>query len=150
VLYIATRRWRWAAAVWSIFLLALCALTAANIVVLPQSFSWYVWPVGNGSHVCLVMAGVMTSQIFFGLRPGTDDRPDAKSATLWSVTIGLLALIAGWLLTPLGISKIRATPTWTLWNIGAAMLVFTALYWICDQRRQIAWAAVVRPAGANT
>ena len=150
ILYIPTRRWRWATPLWSILLLALCACTAAKIVVLPSSFSWYVWPVGNGSHVCLVMAGVMTSQIFFGLRPGTDDRPDAKSATLWSVTIGLLALMAGWLLTPLGISKIRATPTWTLWNIGVAMLVFTALYWICDQRRQTAWAAVVRPAGANT
>lgn len=150
ILYIPTRRWRWATPLWSILLLALCACTAAKIVVLPSSFSWYVWPVGNGSHVCLVMAGVMTSQIFFGLRPGTDDRPDAKSATLWSVTIGPLALVVGWLLTPLGISKIRATPTWTLWNIGVAMLVFTALYWICDQRRQTAWAAVVRPAGANT
>jgi predicted acyltransferase len=69
---------------------------------------------------------------------------------LRAVVIGLFAIAAGWLLTPLGISKIRATPTWTLWNIGAAMLVFTLLYWICDQRRRTAWAAVVRPAGANT
>jgi predicted acyltransferase len=150
VLYIPTRRWRWAVPAWSVLLLALCVVTTAKIVILPHSFSLYAWPVGNGSHVCLVMAGVVASQIFFGLRPGTDDRPDARAATLRSVAIGLLALAAGWLLAPLGISKIRATPTWTLWNIGAAMLVFTLLYWICDQRCRTGWAALVRPAGANT
>jgi len=150
VLYIPTRRWRWAAPAWFLLLLALCALTAAKIVVLPHAFSWYVWPVGNGSHVCLVMAGVITSQILFGLRPGTDDRPAAKRAMSWSVAAGLLALTAGWLFAPLGISKIRATPTWTLWNVGAAMLAFTLLYWVCDQQRRTAWAAFVRPAGANT
>jgi heparan-alpha-glucosaminide N-acetyltransferase len=96
------------------------------------------------------MAGVMTSQIYLGLRSGTDDRRDAKRATTWSVAIALLSFAAGWLLVPLGISKIRATPTWTLWNIGAAMLVFALLYWICDQRRQTGWAALVKPGGANT
>jgi predicted acyltransferase len=150
VLYIPTRRWRWAAPAWSVLLLALCACTAAKILVLPHSFSWWIWPVGNGSHVCLVMAGVMTSQIYLGLRSGTDDRRDAKRATTWSVAIALLSFAAGWLLVPLGISKIRATPTWTLWNIGAAMLVFALLYWICDQRRQTGWAALVKPGGANT
>ena len=62
----------------------------------------------------------------------------------------LLALAAGWLAVPLGISKIRATPAWTLWNIGAAMLAFTLLYWICDQWKKIRWAAPFHPAGANT
>lgn len=149
-LYIPTRRWRWAAPAWSLLLLGLCACTAAKIIVLPGSFSWWVWPVGNGSHVCLVMAGVMTSQIFFGLRPGIDDRENVRDAMVRSTGIGLLALAAGWLMAPLGISKIRATPTWTLWNIGAAMLVFTLLYWICDRKSRTGWAAVVRPAGANT
>ncbi len=150
VLYIPTRRWRWAAPAWFVLLFALCALTAAKIVVLPHSFSWYMWPVGNGSHVCLVIAGVVASQIFFGVRPGVDGRPNAKAAMVWAVASGLLALGAGWLFAPLGISKIRATPTWTLWNAGAALLAFTLLYWICDQRRQSGWAAPFRPAGANT
>jgi heparan-alpha-glucosaminide N-acetyltransferase len=150
VLYIPTRRRRWAAPAWFVLLLALCALTAAKIVVLPQSFSWYVWPVGNGSHVALVMAGVVASQILFGVRSGVDGRPNAKAATVWAIASGLLALAAGWLFAPLGISKIRATPAWTLWNAGAALLAFTLLYWICDQRRQSGWAVLFRPAGANT
>lgn len=150
VLYIPTRRWRWAAPAWFVLLLGLCALTAAKIVVPPHSFSWYVWPVGNGSHVCLVMAGVIAAQIFFGVRSGVDGRPSAKAAMVWAIASGLLALAAGWLFVPLGISKIRATPAWTLWNAGAAMLAFTLLYWICDLRRQSGWAVLFRPAGANT
>lgn len=150
VLYIPTRRWRWAAPAWFVLLLALCALTAAKIVVLPHSFSWYVWPVGNGSHVCLVMAGVVASQIFFGVGSRGDGRPNAKAAMVWAVASGLLAVAVGRLFVPLGISKIRATPAWTLWNAGAAILAFTLLYWICDLRRQSGWAALFRPAGANT
>jgi heparan-alpha-glucosaminide N-acetyltransferase len=150
VLYIPTRRWRWAAPAWFVLLLGLCTLTGAKIVVLPQSFSWYVWPVGNGSHVCLVMAGVVAAQIFFGVHSGVDRRPNAKAAMLWAIASGLLALGTGWLFAPLGISKIRATPAWTLWNSGAALLAFTLLYWICDLRRQSGWAVLFRPAGANT
>jgi hypothetical protein len=29
-------------------------------------------------------------------------------------------------------------------------LLFTALYWICDVKKQTAWASFARPAGANT
>ena len=69
---------------------------------------------------------------------------------MFAVVFAVIALLLGWLLTPLGISKIRATPTWTLWDIGAAVLVFTLLYWICDLKRKTAWATLVHPAGANT
>jgi predicted acyltransferase len=63
---------------------------------------------------------------------------------------GVVALAAGWLCTPLGISKIRATPTWSLYSVGAAVLMFTALYWICDVKRWTKWAFIFHPAGANT
>ena len=67
-----------------------------------------------------------------------------------AVALAVPVLAAGWLLTPLGISKIRATPTWSLYSVGAAVLCFTLLYWICDVRKRTAWALLVRPAGANT
>jgi heparan-alpha-glucosaminide N-acetyltransferase len=150
LLYIPTRRWRWAAPAWLLVLLALNILSTARLLPALSRLSIYVWPFGNGSHVALVMAGVVTAQIFFGLRPGTDERPPSKSATLKAEIFGFAALAAGWLTIPLGISKIRATPAWTLWNIGAAALVFTLLYWICDGRKKTAWAALLRPAGSNT
>jgi predicted acyltransferase len=59
-------------------------------------------------------------------------------------------LAAAWLLAPLGISKIRATPTWCLVSAGAAVLAFMLLYWICDVKSRTRWAAFVKPAGENT
>jgi predicted acyltransferase len=67
-----------------------------------------------------------------------------------AVAFGIVTLIAGWLCTPLGISKIRATPTWSLYSIGGAVLLFTLLYWICDVKRLTVWAFPVKAAGANT
>jgi predicted acyltransferase len=150
LLYIPTRLWRWAPPVWFVLLLALNIFFTARLVPFLGRLSIYVWPFGNGSHVTLVMAGVLTSQIFFGLRPGTDERPTVRTATITAVVFALLALVVGWFCVPLGISKIRATPAWTVWNVGAAVLTFTLLYWICDQWQKTAWAGPVRPAGSNT
>jgi predicted acyltransferase len=150
LLYIPTRRWRWAAPAWFVLLLALNIGWTARLLPSLGRLSLYVWPFGNGSHVCLVMAGVITAQIFFGPHPGAKQRPPAKNATLAAVGFAVVALVAGWLTVPLGVSKIRATPAWTLWNVGAAVLVFTILYWICDRRRWTAWAGLVQPAGSNT
>lgn len=150
LVYLPTRRWRWAAPAWLVLLIALNVVSTARLVPFLSRLSIYVWPFGNGSHVALVMAGVVTAQIFFGVHPGVDERPPAKTATLIAVIFAAVALAAGRLAIPLGISKIRATPAWTLWNIGAAALGFTLLYWICDIRLKTAWAALVRPAGSNT
>ena len=150
LVYIPTRRWRWAAPAWLVLLLGLNVATSARLIVFPRWLSMYEWPFGNGAHSALVMAGVVTSQIFFGVRPGMEERPRASRATLIAAVFAVIALGVGWMTVPLGISKIRATPAWTLWNVGAAVLVFTALYWVCDQWKKTAWAAPVRPAGSNT
>jgi heparan-alpha-glucosaminide N-acetyltransferase len=150
ILYIPTRRWRWAAAFWFVVLVALNACCTARALGLPVRLPIYFWPFDNGAHACIVMAGVVTSQIFLGLHPGQNPRPAAKSATLTAIAFALIAFVVGWLATPLGISKIRATPTWSLWSISAAVLVFSLLYWVCDQYRQTAWAFLLRPAGSNT
>ena len=147
LLYIPTRRWRWAAPAWLVLLIGLNMCSSAKLIHTPNI---YRWPFGNGSHTALVLGGIVTAQIFFGLRPGTDKRSTPRNATLIAILFALIALAAGWLLTPLGISKIRATPTWTLWDIGAAVLLFTALYWICDLKQKSRWAAIVHPAGSNT
>jgi hypothetical protein len=136
--------------VWLVVLVVFNVCSSARLIHFPRWLSTYEWPFGNGAHSALVMAGVVTAQIFFGLRHGTDERPAAKDATRNAALFALLALVAGLLTVPLGISKIRATPAWTLWNIGAAVLAFTLLYWVCDQWRKTRWAALVHPAGANT
>lgn len=142
--YLTTRRWRWAPAVWLLTFAAYNVATAAG--VLPWSEKWWIWPVYNGSFGMLVFAGVVLTTIYF-LDPAiTSFR---RRATL-ACSFGVIAALAGWLLLPLGLSKIRATPSWVLFTIAACCWVYTLLYWLCDVKQKRAWAAPVRAAGANT
>jgi heparan-alpha-glucosaminide N-acetyltransferase len=145
LLYIPTRRWKWAASVWFALLLALCICSTARLIAFPTRLPLYIWPFGNGAMACIVMAGVLASQIFLGI----DHRPSSKRAVAVAVCVAIAMLIAGWICIPLGISKIRATPTWSLWSIGGGMLLFTLLFWVCDVKRWTAWAFLIRPAGSN-
>ena len=146
ILYIPTRRWVWAPSLWFILLVTLCALSTAKIVAFPDHVPLYLWPFGNGAICCIMMAGVVTSLIF--LR--RDGRVTPSRAILVALSFSIVMLIAGFVLTPLGISKIRATPTWSLYCIAASVLLFTLLYWVCDLKQWRRWALIVRPAGSNT
>ena len=145
-LYLLTRRWLWAPLAWFIALVALCAFSTLHWLNFPNTLPLYFWPFSNGSWACMTMAGVVTSSIFLGAHRWHT----ARQKMLLAVAFAVPVLAAGWLLTPLGISKIRATPTWSLYSIGAAVLCFTLLYWICDVKKRTTWALFVRPAGANT
>ncbi|WP_158941467.1 DUF5009 domain-containing protein [Granulicella sp. S190] len=147
-LYLATRRWRWAPLVWFIAMTALCAGSTGNWITFPHGLPLYLWPFGNGAMASIALAGVVISGIFVDTRGGKQATLQHKSAM--AISFGVLTLLLGWLLTPLGISKIRATPTWCLYSIGCSVLLFTLLFWVCDVRRAVRWAAFSRPAGENT
>ena len=145
-LYLFTRRWLWAPLAWFVALVALCAISTVHWIDFANTLPLYFWPFSNGSWCCMTMAGVVTSAIFLG-----DHRwRTASQKMLLAVAFAVPVLAAGWLLTPLGISKIRATPTWCLYSVGEAVLCFTLLYWICDVKKRTAWALPVRSAGSNT
>ncbi|HTV06594.1 MAG TPA: DUF5009 domain-containing protein [Acidobacteriaceae bacterium] len=146
VLYISTRRWLWAPLVWFVGLVGLCAVATLHWLNFPNTLPLYFWPFSNGSWACMTMAGVVTSVIFLGEHRWKA----AKQRMQLAAAFAVLNFVAGWLLTPLGISKIRATPTWCLYSDGAAILCFTLLYWICDVKKQTGWAFPVRSAGSNT
>lgn len=150
VLYVPTRKWRWGALVWCAVMVIFCAGCTAKVIPVFNQLHWWVWPFSNGSMVALIMAGVATSQFFLGVIPGRDARPAAKMATIKAIIFAAVMLAAGWMATPLGISKIRATPSWTLWCAGDAVLMFVLLYWVCDVWGKTGWAWLLRPAGANT
>jgi heparan-alpha-glucosaminide N-acetyltransferase len=145
-LYLLTRRWRWAPAVWFVLLVGLCAFSTARLVAFSDRLPLYFWPFGNGAMACIMMAGVVTSILFLG---GGQQRSPRFSIGR-AAGFALLTLLAGAALTPLGISKIRATPTWSLYSVGAAILFFIALYWVCDLKRRTAWTLPLRSAGSNT
>ena len=146
ILYIPTRRWLWASLAWFVVMMAFNAFSAAHWIRLAEHHPYYVWPFSNGAMAGIMLAGIVTSVIFLGAHRWQT----LRQKTLLGLSFAIVSLIAGRLLTPLGISKIRATPTWSLYSIAAAVLLFTALYWICDVKRHTAWAFFARPAGANT
>ena len=145
LLYIPTRRWRLAPVLWLVILVAYNAACCAHWVPL-RYVTIYEWPFDNGAHVSLVMAGVVASLIFLdGERATTPARK-----MMLGLCMGFLTFATGWFLRPLGISKIRATPTWALWTVSACCVLFTALYWLCDVKKHTRWAWLVRTAGSNT
>jgi heparan-alpha-glucosaminide N-acetyltransferase len=148
ILYVATRRFRWAPAGWFVALMVLCVATTARWITFPATLHLYEWPFGNGAMASIAMAGIVTSAIFVGGRDAS--RLTVRQKVGWALALAAVSILAGWLLTPLGISKIRATPTWCLYCIGCSVLLFTLLYWICDVKRWNRWAAFTRPAGENT
>lgn len=144
LLYIPTRRWRLAPLLWLIVLVTWNVACSAHWVRLDVPL--YVWPFGNGAMASLVMAGVVTSLIFLD----SDRRTSVSRKFQPGLLMAMATFVAGWFLRPLGISKIRATPTWALWSIAASCLLFAVLYYVCDVKRRTRWTWLVRPAGSNT
>ncbi|MGB6973564.1 MAG: DUF5009 domain-containing protein [Terracidiphilus sp.] len=144
LLYIPTRRWRLAPLAWLILLVAYNSACRAHWIRV-EHVSLYAWPFGNGALASLIMAGVVMSQIFLE----TQTLGPARKMLL-GILMAVVTFAAGWFLGPLGISKIRATPTWALWTVAACCVLFIALYWLCDVKKRTAWAWLVRPAGSST
>ncbi len=146
ILYIPTRRRIWASLAWLIALVTFNSFCVAKWIVLPHHLPLYFWPFDNGAMASIAMAGIVTSAIFLGNHRWKTLGQKMSMAMVFA----LAALVAARLLTPLGISKIRATPTWCLYCIAAAVLSFALLYWICDVKKKTGWAFFARPAGSNT
>ena len=146
LLYIPTRRWWWAPLAGYVAMMGLNVGMAGRWIVLPAGFDYWVWPWNNGAMAGIVFGGMVTAGIFLG----EHSRPELKQKVGLAVGFAAASLAAGWLAIPLGISKNRATPTWSLVCVGAAVLVFTALYWICDVKKRTGWALFARSAGGNT
>ena len=146
ILYVPFHRRRWAPL---LFLIALCTLnviTAAGGLKFLRLLPRIIWPFGNGALVSIVMAGILASQIFLEESLAKTLRYRVLLALGYASALGA----AGTLLIPLGISKVRATPTWCLYTSAMSILIFLALYWIADIKRLSRWAFFVKPAGSNT
>ena len=142
--YLLTRRWLWAPLAWFVAFLMWNIASGAKLV--STTLPWWILPIGNGSFPALVFAGVVLATIFF-LEPRCHSF--ARKA-LPAVLFGALAAIAARLLHPLGISKIRATPTWVLYDVAACCAIYCLLYFVCDVKKKMAWATPFRSAGSNT
>ena len=101
----------------------------------------------SASNHALVMSGVLATMVYLKLK-------DNNRVGLF---IGILILLAilyiayGLATRPLwGISKIRATPSWTTLCAGIGFSSFALIYILADVLKITRWSAIIMPAGRST
>ncbi|MCK4750478.1 MAG: DUF5009 domain-containing protein, partial [Bacteroidales bacterium] len=91
--------------------------------------------------------GVLATSIMIRLR----EKEMMKYLVPALLVMAALLMLFGYLSRPeWGISKIRATPSWTAICAGISTLSFAALYLLADKLGKSRWADVIKPAGYST
>lgn len=107
----------------------------------------YIWITGDGSSPALTTAGIVTAVIYSSLA----EKGKYNNCFIILLALGVLMLAGGFAVRPIGgISKIRATPSWTMICTGISILFFTALIWLVDRKNKQNWFAIIKPAGTST
>ncbi len=91
ILYIPTRRWRWAPLAWLVFLVALNAASIARWITFTSKLPYYFWPWNTGCFCLLTMAGIVTSTIFLS----DSLAATAKQKALWAFAFASALFLAG-------------------------------------------------------
>ena len=126
-----------------VFLIVCVAVNSVNLIeglALPE---WFRFIAGHLTHASLVTAGIIISLLFF-------DKKIAPKVN-WPV-IGFIVLffITGYLLRPyFGISKIKGTPSWTMFSAAICTVLFYFLYGLMEIKKKTKWSNFFMPAAAN-
>lgn len=146
LLYIPLRKKRWAPMALLVGLTALNVASRLGWVGFLRHIPYVIWPFDAGELPSIAMAGIVASTIFLDSKLAQTFQQKA----FWALGYAAVLLGAGWLLSPFGISKLGATPSWCLYCSGISVLLFLALYWLADVRHITGWATILKPAGSNT
>jgi predicted acyltransferase len=134
--------WQFAALV---FFIAFNAATSLGWLHPLYPIRNYIWISGDGAMPTLPMAGIVTALFY--------RKYGSKQASFW-ISIGIFAAILmafGFMTNPLwGISKIRATPSWTTVCAGITIITFGFMVLLTEILNQKKWYEVVKPAGTST
>lgn len=105
----------------------------------------HVWIVGDGALPALTASGVLISLMYQQYR-------STLGRFLWRAAVAAIILIALGLLARLewNISKIWATPSFTLVCAGIGTAVFALMVYIVDVRQWAGWYRFIKPAGSST
>jgi predicted acyltransferase len=127
-----------------VFLILNCA-GALHMLDFLSGVKRYVWLVSDGSMPAMAMAGIITTICY--------RRNGSGSRTFWRfVVISSVVLIAFGLTTrpEWGISKIRATPSWTAICTGISIATFAMIAFVTEVKGIVRWCEFIKPAGMVT
>ena len=100
---------------------------------------------GNASNSSITMMGVITAVVYRKFR----EKPVTLEIILIAIAIVLFAF--GFATRSLwGISKIRATPSWTTICAAITILSFAILIFLVDRKGKENWFKIIKPAGTST
>lgn len=126
----------------------LVVCVVANVINLTEGLAlsqlaWFNFIAGHLAHAAVVTAGIIISVLFF-------DRKVPMKIN-WPVLLFIvLFIVTGLLLRPYyGISKIKGTPSWTMFSAAICTVLFYFLYWLMEIKKQTKWSDFFMPAAAN-
>ncbi len=100
---------------------------------------------GNASNSSITMIGVITAVVYRKFQ----EKP--KTLEIILVLIAITLFTFGFSTRPLwGISKIRATPSWTTICAAISILSFGLLIFLVDRKGKEKWFKIIKPAGTST
>jgi predicted acyltransferase len=122
-------------------------LIILNINEFITPFEFQIRMVVSASNYASVMLGVFATTVMLRLQ-----EKQKLSLLIPSLAVIAAALMAfGYLSRPLwGISKIMATPSWTVICAGISTLSFGCLFLLADKWNVSSWARIIEPAGTST
>lgn len=110
-----------------------------------ESIKKYIWIAGDGAMPVFSMAGIITSIAYRNLSSAN------KKFWILMVLFAGILITFGLLTRPIwGISKNRATPSWTAICSGIGILGFLLMVYITDIRKWLSWYKYIKPAGTST
>jgi len=147
--YFFTVIWYWftGGRLWAMIIFFLVAVSAnvisqAGGTTLSEA-GWFSFMAGHLVHATLVSAGVIISLLFFDGKKG-------KGINWFVIGTGLFFFIAGWLLRPwFEVSKIRGTPSWTLYSAAICTGLYYILYLLMEEWKRVKWSKFFMPAAEN-
>jgi heparan-alpha-glucosaminide N-acetyltransferase len=130
---------------WIAAILLLIFLLNINEFATPLPFTIRI--AVSASNYASVMCGMLVTVFMIRFR----DKERMGSLVPFLIGFAALLFLFGFLTRPeWGISKIRATPSWTAICAGITSLSFALLYLVADRFGFTRWAGVIGPAGYST
>jgi hypothetical protein len=139
--------WLVSGKLWAMILFLIVCIIANSInltegLEIRQNF-WFNFIAGHLTHASVVTAGVIISLLFF-------DRKVTPKINWAVIGFAILFFVTAYFLRPYyGISKIKGTPSWTMFSAAICTVLFYFLYWLMEIKKQTKWSDFFMPAAAN-
>jgi predicted acyltransferase len=135
---------------WLMLVIAGCigfyAIGKMPVVENSNGWHWISQRFREATHTSIVLCGVVLTLLFFD----TARNVTVQRRFINALVFATLLFITGYLLrSSYKISKVYATPTWSLYCAALCVLLFMFLYWLIDREGIRKWTTFFKPAASN-